>query len=160
MNIPQSDLIACETISGESVEVSREKLEFRPAGYAVVRRDDEVLLVKMKQSGKFFFPGGAVDVGEPMEEAVRREIREEAGVEVGDLEFLMLKETFFAYGDKAYHALNFLYVAEFASGEELMCSDLEDEAHEPQWVKVSELSAECMQSFGWEVIEKFFSKTP
>lgn len=156
----KNDTITCETIMGELIEVHREKLEFRPAGYAVVRREDEVLLVKMKQSGKFFFPGGAVDVGEPMEDAVRREIREEAGVEVKELEFLMMKETFFAYGDKAYHALNFVYTAEFASGEELVCSDLEDEAHEPQWVKVSELLPNNMQAFGWEVIEKTFVELP
>lgn len=156
----ENDTVICETITGEMVEVKRESLEFRPAGYAVVRREDEVLFVKMKQSGKFFFPGGAVDVGEPMEDAVRREIREEAGVEVKELEFLMMKETFFAYGEKAYHALNFVYTAEFASGEELICSDLEDEAYEPQWVKVSELTSDSMQAFGWEVIEKFFSKTP
>lgn len=156
----KNDTITCETIMGELIEVHREKLEFRPAGYAVVKRGDEVLLVKMKQSGKFFFPGGAVDVGEPMEEAVRREIREEAGVEVKELEFLMMKETFFAYGDRAYHALNFVYIAEVASGEELVCTDLEDEAHEPQWVKVSKLTPEVMQSFGWEVIVKFFSKIP
>lgn len=156
----KNDIVTCETINGELVEVRREKLEFRPAGYAVVRRDDEVLLVKMKQSGKFFFPGGAVDVGEPMEDAVRREVREETGVEVGELEFLMMKETFFAYGDMVYHALNFVYAAEVASGEELVCSDLEDEAYEPQWVKVSELTPDNMQAFGWEVICRFLFETP
>lgn len=156
----EHDTVICETITGEMVEVKRESLEFLPAGYAVVKREDEVLLVKMKQSGKFFFPGGAVDVGEPMEDAVRREVREEAGVEVKELEFLMMKETFFAYGDRAYHALNFVYTAEFASGEELVCSDLEDEAYAPQWVKVSELTSDSMQAFGWEVIWRFLIETP
>ncbi len=52
------------------------------AGAGVVTNEkDEVLLVKTYNSG-WVFPGGQVEVGENVIDAVKREIMEEAGVEV------------------------------------------------------------------------------
>lgn len=52
---------------------------------AVVIRDGEVLLVKRKYEpgkGLWSIPGGLVELGERLRDAVRREILEETGVEV------------------------------------------------------------------------------
>ncbi len=52
------------------------------AGAGIVRNEkDEVLLVKTYNAG-WVFPGGQVEVGENVIDAVKREIMEEAGVEV------------------------------------------------------------------------------
>jgi ADP-ribose pyrophosphatase YjhB (NUDIX family) len=51
-------------------------------------RGDEVLLVRRTRPprlGEWTVPGGAQDLGESAEEAARRELREETGVEVGPL---------------------------------------------------------------------------
>jgi len=47
----------------------------------VVNKNNEVLLVKTYNSG-WVFPGGQVEVGENVIDAVKREIMEEAGVDV------------------------------------------------------------------------------
>jgi ADP-ribose pyrophosphatase YjhB (NUDIX family) len=52
---------------------------------AVVFRGDHVLLVRRGTEpslGKWSIPGGLVEVGESVESAVRREVMEEAGLEV------------------------------------------------------------------------------
>lgn len=52
---------------------------------AVVMRGDEVLLVKRGREpgvGIWSIPGGVVLFGEPLEEAVRREVMEETGIRV------------------------------------------------------------------------------
>jgi 8-oxo-dGTP diphosphatase len=56
----------------------------------LIFQDGQVLLVKRGRepgAGQWSIPGGMVDVGETVKEAVKREIREETGlrVEVGDL---------------------------------------------------------------------------
>ena len=48
-------------------------------------RDGEVLLVKRGRAplvGYWSFPGGGVEIGERLEEAARREVREETGMEI------------------------------------------------------------------------------
>jgi len=46
---------------------------------AMLLRDDTVLLVKHSYVPGWYFPGGGVDAGESMVEALHREVREETG---------------------------------------------------------------------------------
>lgn len=56
-------------------------------GAFIINDKGEVLLMKRSQNaknerGKWEAPGGAVEFGETLEEAIRREMREELGVEI------------------------------------------------------------------------------
>ncbi len=53
--------------------------------------------------------GGTVEQGEVAEEAVRREIREEIGTEIEDLEFLDVIENIFEYAGEPNHEIVFLF---------------------------------------------------
>lgn len=55
--------------------------------------DGDVLLVRTRKwSGKWGIPGGKVDYGETLEEAFRREIREETGLRVEAAELVLTQE--------------------------------------------------------------------
>lgn len=60
----------------------------------ILLRDDHVLLVEHTYRPGWFFPGGGIDKGETLEEAARREAREEAGATLRDLTLLGLYATF------------------------------------------------------------------
>jgi ADP-ribose pyrophosphatase YjhB (NUDIX family) len=54
-----------------------------PGGGAVITDDDgRILLQRRADSGNWSLPGGMQDLGESMPDAVRREIREETGLEI------------------------------------------------------------------------------
>lgn len=58
---------------------------------AVIRRDGKILLVKRlsaPEANHWGLPGGKIDWLEPVETAVIREVREELGIEIGNLRLL------------------------------------------------------------------------
>ena len=53
--------------------------------WVIMLRGDAVLLVKHTYQPNWYFPGGIVERGESLEEAARREAREEVGATLGPL---------------------------------------------------------------------------
>ena len=54
---------------------------------------DQVLLVRTdKWSGKWGIPGGKIEYGESSEEALRREVAEETGLQIDDIEFVLAQD--------------------------------------------------------------------
>jgi len=79
---------------------------------AVLKDGNKVLLVKeVLESGKerWIFPGGGVKFGESLEEAVKREIKEELGMEKEVEKLLCFKEAIFPQYD--YHTIIFFFLA-------------------------------------------------
>lgn len=72
----------------------------RLGAYALVRREDAVLLVRISSrgfhTGSWTLPGGGVDHGEPPRSALVREVREECGVECGVGELVAVHDEHFS----------------------------------------------------------------
>lgn len=114
---------------------------------AVILDRDRVLLVKRGQppsQGKWSIPGGLVHLGERIEDALRREVQEECGVEVRLLGLCgVIDRVRHAPPDGAaaprvhYHYVIIDYVATVESGVPRAGSD----AAEVRWVPIRELEA-------------------
>ncbi|MEK7108480.1 MAG: NUDIX domain-containing protein [Patescibacteria group bacterium] len=76
-------------------------LEFRPSVYALAVRDGKVLL--MCEMDKWCLPGGGVEKGETLREALVRETREETGMVVEPGSLLFVRESFFIVPPGAGH---------------------------------------------------------
>ena len=66
-------------------------------GALIVNKEGKILLTKShKWFDKFTLPGGHIEVGETMKEAVIREVKEEVGLDVEVAEMLLMQEAIFA----------------------------------------------------------------
>ncbi|MEO6785588.1 MAG: NUDIX domain-containing protein, partial [Chthoniobacteraceae bacterium] len=117
--------------------------DYVPALYALsavvyAERGDEILLLQRAEgsamAGQWFLPGGMVEPGELPEEGARRELREEAGVEIdGDLEIIGCYPMY-VYG---YETLQVSFRGRVAAGD-VTISHEHDGA---RWVKASDMRA-------------------
>lgn len=83
----------------------------------MILKDGKVLLHKRKNShgaGEYSFPGGHLEYRESFEECARREIKEEAGIEIENIRFLLLMNLK-QYAPK--HYVHIGLVADWKSGE-------------------------------------------
>ncbi|MCK4891671.1 MAG: NUDIX hydrolase [Candidatus Pacebacteria bacterium] len=148
-------MIECRTLFGKKKLISKEKLQFRPAAYAVIINFGKVLLLDTRSTGKLFLPGGGVELGESIEKALRREVKEEIGIKI---EIVKFKESFFYYDPlgEAYQNLSFFFLCKPKTFDLLNNNKIEDgEAFNPQWINIKDLKEEIFQAFGKEII-KFF----
>lgn len=59
-------------------------------GVVIENSKGEILLQKRKDNGKWAIIGGGMEIGESFEEAIRREAKEEAGIELGTLSLMAI----------------------------------------------------------------------
>jgi ADP-ribose pyrophosphatase YjhB (NUDIX family) len=125
-------------------------------GAAVLVTDGQnrLLLMKRSDSGCWGPPGGAVELGEVVEDAARREVREETGLELGDLSLFGVfsgPNLFYIYpnGDEVYN-VTIVYLAHFPDSD--IC--LNDEHTEWHWFATNDIPEDISPPIK-PVIEKF-----
>ena len=124
---------------------------------AVILREDSVLLVERGQEplkGYWSLPGGVVEVGETLEEALRREIREETNLEVDIVQVIEVFERIMrdADGRPEYHYVLIDYLCRARPGTASPASD----AAKVAWIQRASVSALKITEGSPPVIEKAF----
>ncbi len=130
-------------------------------GAAVLILDEQnrLLLLKRSDSGCWGPPGGAVELGEEVESAARREVREETGLELGTCSLFGVfsgPELFYVYpnGDKVYN-VSIIYLACDWRGEII----LNDEHTAWGWFAPADIPEDLSPPIQ-PVIEKFKESLP
>lgn len=132
--------IVCKDIEGKKYEIDVDQLVFRPSVYAVIVRNNQVLLTPNWDG--YDFPGGGIELGEPIETALRREVKEETGLEVVVDQIVACGDNFFKmpYSGTFVHAVAHYYTCTITGGalsteffveheKEYMCM--------PEWIDLS-----------------------
>ena len=134
--------------------MSREFPQFPiPAVAAVVWHEDRVLLVRRGKEpglGLWSIPGGAVRLGERLEDAVRRELREETGLDVRPVRIIHVVERILPeQGRIRFHYIIVDYLCTVDSGTLEAASD----AREARWFLQEELPGLGLSEETLRVIE-------
>jgi ADP-ribose pyrophosphatase YjhB (NUDIX family) len=108
---------------------------------AAIVRDGKILIVRRARppaNGVFTLPGGVVETGETLTEAVAREVREETGLEIEPVGLAGFRETIARDGDDRVerHFVILCFAAHWCSGEPV----LNEELSEAQWLDPAALA--------------------
>ncbi len=105
-------------------------------GGLIVNPEGKVFLMKSpKWFGKYIIPGGHIELGESLEDALKRELKEETGLDVYDPEFITFHEFIFSpLFQKKYHFIGFNY----ACKTDTSAVRLNDEGSEFIWISPQE----------------------
>ena len=126
-------------------------------GALIVNKEGKILLVKShKWFDKYTLPGGHVEVGETMIEALKREVKEEVGLDVQVGNMLLMQEAIFA--PEFYKKRHFIFI-DFAcrSKEDHVKLD-QDEIQDHLWVYPGAAYNLKLDSFTKKTIDKFIEK--
>jgi 8-oxo-dGTP diphosphatase len=114
----------------------------------LIRRGNEPL------QGHWSIPGGLLEAGETLQEGVKRELREETGIEVRPVDLIEVFERIDLDGSgrTRYHYVVLDYLCEALSGEAQAGSDVTQVA----WASAEELGQYSLSSTATRVILKAF----
>jgi len=124
---------------------------------AIVLRRDRVLMAergKEPLKGWWSLPGGALETGETLEDAVRREMREETGLEIRPMRVLQIFERIMRddAGAAEYHYVLIDYMCRVTGGS----LQAGDDVSRVEWVPRRELASLKITEGTLGVIEKAF----
>jgi ADP-ribose pyrophosphatase YjhB (NUDIX family) len=105
----------------------------------VLNEENHLLMMRRTDSGHWGIPGGAVELGEVIEEAAKRETREETNLEIGEMSLFGVfsgPELYYKYpnGDEVYN-VSIVYLSHDWRGE----LQLNDEHSEWNWFAASDI---------------------
>lgn len=134
--------IVCTDLNGNTVSAPLSKLTFRPSVYGVMIEDGKILL--SKQWDGYDFPGGGIDLGESINDALKREVKEETGVDVEIGRIVACENSFFKFRfeDKCVQAIWMFYLCKRVGGElttEFFDEHEKEYADMPEWISLDDI---------------------
>ncbi len=105
-------------------------------GALIINPKHEIFLVKShKWNNKYVIPGGHIEVGEKMESALKREIKEETGIDIININFLSLSE--FIFQKTYWKKKHFLFINFYCNPKSANKIKLNHEAEKYVWISIN-----------------------
>lgn len=126
-------------------------------GALIFNKDNKIFLVKShKFRNKYVIVGGHIELGEKAEDALKREVKEETGLDIYDIKFSYFQE--FIFDEifwKKKHFVFFDYICKTNSTKVM----LNEEAQEYVWVTIDEALKLDLEPYTRNTIEYYTKST-
>jgi len=134
--------VICKDIKGNLSEVLVNELSFRPSVYGVIINEGKILL--SRQWDGYDFPGGKIELGETIEEALIREVKEETGLEVNVGKIVACENSFFklAKDGKPVQSILIYYLCSVTGGKisnDYLSENEKNYANTAEWMELSQI---------------------
>ena len=111
----------------------------------IVNDNDEMLVVRRAKEpakGTLDLPGGFVDMGETVEQGMRREIKEETGLDVHDIQYLFSSPNVYMYSGMGIHTLDMDFLDPVHGDAEALKAVVRaaDDAAEALWIPICQVN--------------------
>lgn len=125
-------------------------------GALVVNQKGEILLVgSSKWGSKLTVPGGHIELGERAEDAIRREVKEETGLDIEPVELLLVQQAIYP---KNYHKHeHFIFMDYLCRAKDSSVKLDGQELQTYTWVKPEEALTLDMEEYTKNFVLKFLS---
>ena len=127
-------------------------------GIGVMIKKENKVLMGLRQgshgAGEWCFPGGHLDFGETMESCVRREVKEETGLDVGKVGLISIADEMRYINSDGKHYVNIGFSAEYIEGEPKVMEM--DKCVEWRWFSLDDLPDGLFE--GTELVIKNFKE--
>ncbi|MYL72403.1 NUDIX domain-containing protein [Halobacillus litoralis] len=119
-----------------------------PGAVVIIVNDQQKILLQHRKDGGWGLPGGLMELGESLEETARREVKEETGLHVGELELLDIfsgEDYFFkiSNGDELYSVTAVYRTDEYKGKVEVD----EEESHQITFFSINHLPADLTKEY-------------
>ncbi|MFQ6134783.1 MAG: NUDIX domain-containing protein [Nitrososphaerales archaeon] len=126
-------------------------------GALVVHESGEILLVRSyKWRNLLSVPGGHIEVGERAEDAVRREVKEEVGLEVEPLELLLIQQAIYPKNFTLHR--HFIFLDYLCTSESKEVKADNREIQEYMWIDPEEALKEDLEEYTRNLINRYLSE--
>ena len=123
-------------------------------GGLILNDKKQILLAKSRKwKDRFTIPGGHVELGETLEEALKREIKEETGLKIMPIRFLLLQEA--VYSREFYKPKHFIFLDYLCEAQTTDVEVDEDEIQDFVWVDPRKAAEMDVDSFTKRTIKKY-----
>ena len=124
----------------------------------IVRQGDQLLLVKNQADGAesiWSLPGGVIEAGETLAEALKREMAEETGLSVETFQLAYVTENFI----EQFDAHSLVTYFECTARGELLPNDPDREVVACQWVPIEQLGDYLLNRDVLEPLQDYLNET-